>query len=493
MSDSQTGNVALNSDMYFTCSSGLAPAKIYPTQHNHATKDKFYYLVKDDTATQQIGDFCCRWTLVLAAAIAAAGVVTGGAALVVLAAVAVAASAALCGGLAAPFRKWVGYSTLNAYGRRDAYSLTSKCQMMCPIGGVINYAPGITSQWQALVYTARNTGWALLEGALIGKLGTSGLGAFAGTATPAMGTALLNFVALNATARGIGVADQVLFEGMLREGKAFSDTKEEAKAGATMFEQPFINIYDRLQSGYYQGGYAKDAAGNNIPEAHNGHGTGALYTDLYYAGLSAVSLGLMTKGAATHENITLESVAAAKKAVAKAVRAGKKFLFERGNALPEFNAANYTKLSTEKLGDFGERVAEDYYRSLGYDEFYAVQNRSGNGVDIVARKSGTGEMIKTEVKTSQQERLWNNGDTKEIPMSPDQRTMGGEQYTNDRLQRAANGEDGYTDGRSSQQAREALRLQEEAELSGKEVKTEKMDIYVDDNGNLRGNPVLRDW
>lgn len=333
MSDSSgEGFVALNQDLYFTCSSGLAPAKMYPTQNNHATGDKFYYLVKDDTAVNGAlgGDFFCRWTVVLAAAIAAAGIVTGGAALLVLGAAAIAAGGLLCGGLMAPMRKWVGYSTLNAYGRKDAFSLTSKCQMVCPIGGVVTYAPGITGFWSALVYTARNTVWAIAEGAIVGKLGSSGFGAFAGTATPAFSTALLNFVTLNVAARGMGVADQVLFEGMLRNGKSLSDTGEEAIAGATMFEQPFINIYNRSESGYYTGGYAKDAEGNDIPEAHNGHGAGALITDTYYAGLSAISLGLMAKASATHENIAKEAIVAAKEKIAELQKGGKKFLFERG-------------------------------------------------------------------------------------------------------------------------------------------------------------------
>ena len=326
---SETGFVALHSDMYLTCSSGLAPAKMYPTQNNHATKEKFYYLVKDDTATQQIGDFCCRWTLVLAAAIAAAGIVTGGAALVVLAAVAVAASAALCGGLAAPFRKWVGYSTLNAYGRKDAYSLTSKCQMVCPIGGVITYAPGITSQWQALAYTARNTGWAVLEGMLLGKLGSSGLKAFA---LPQNATALGNFLLLASGASAFGAAEQSLSEGMLRNGKSFSETGDEAIAGATWFIQAPKNTVERINSGYYTGGYAKDADGNDIPEAHNGHGVGAAATDAYYDMLTLASLGLLGK-ASNRGSIAKEAIASAKKTVAELQKAGKKFLLERGKSL----------------------------------------------------------------------------------------------------------------------------------------------------------------
>lgn len=159
----------------------------------------------------------------------------------------------------------------------------------------------------------------------------------------------------------------------------------------------------------------------------------------------------------------------------------------------DFDISKYKLKDGQKLGDFGEDIAEDYYRAQGYDEFYAVQNRSGNGVDIVARNSETGDMVKVEVKTTRQDRLWNGGETREIPMSKDQRQMGGENYTNDRLNRAAKSEDGYTDGHSSKQAKKALKDQRKAKKTGAKVKTEKLDIYVDKTGKLRGKPEVRKW
>lgn len=127
-----------------------------------------------------------------------------------------------------------------------------------------------------------------------------------------------------------------------------------------------------------------------------------------------------------------------------------------------------------------------------FDKFYRVQNNSGNGVDIVARNSKTGAMKKIEVKTTQQERLWANGDKKEIPLSKPQREMGGEDYTNDRLNRAARGDDGYTDGVSSREAKEAQDALIDAEDAGKPIDVEKHDVYVDENGNLLGTEK-REW
>ncbi|MGM5629618.1 hypothetical protein O2K51_01850 [Apibacter raozihei] len=375
------GFIALHSDYYFTCSSGLAPAKICPTQNNACTKEKYSYLIHHDTATQNIGDFFCRWTVVLAAAVAAAGIVTGGAALVALAAVAVVASGTMCGGLMAPMRKWVGYSQLNTYGGKTitlsnkpkhdlalgigvlcggpfiglvigskttgildsaidklfppqvvggGHSLTSKCQMVCPIGGTITYAPGITGFWSAALYTARNTAWAVLEGFFVGKFVSSGGALFTGGGKILTGQFLKNFVFLQASARGAGIADQVFFEGMLRNGKSISETGDEAYAGSTMFEQPFINIWNRSNEGYYDGSYAKDAEGNYLPEADNGHGTGALLTDAYYAGLSLMGLKAMVDASRQNVNIPKETVEAIRKTVNDAIAKGKSFLFERG-------------------------------------------------------------------------------------------------------------------------------------------------------------------
>jgi len=157
-----------------------------------------------------------------------------------------------------------------------------------------------------------------------------------------------------------------------------------------------------------------------------------------------------------------------------------------------FDFNKYKLKEGEKLGDFGENVAKDYYRSKGYDKFYEVQNPSGNGVDIVAQNSKNGDMVKVEVKTTQQDKFWNNGETKEIPMSKDQKA-GGETYTNDRLNRAAKGDDGYTDGISSEQAQAALKAQDEALFNGSEIRTEKLDIYVDKGGSLHSDPVPRKW
>ncbi|RLJ79467.1 hypothetical protein [Pedobacter alluvionis] len=318
-----TGIQTLHTNHYLTCSSGLAPAKMSSPQSVAKTSEGYYYLVSTGKATTSLGDFCCKWTIVLAAAIAAAGIVTGGAALVALAAVAVAASMAMCGGLAAPFRKWTNYNTKRSFGSIDAYSLTAASQMTCPIGGVITYAPGITGFWSAAAYTARNTTWAVFEGFMWGKLAGAGgsfVKAFGGTASASVKTALANFLTLQVSSRAMAVGDQVVFEGMLRNGKSLSESGDEAVSGLTIFEQPFVNFYQRVNNGYYTGSYAANTADTN------GHGGGAMLTDLYYMGLSAMGMRAMIASAKTNPNI---ATGVMKQSIQKYNALTKGVLFER--------------------------------------------------------------------------------------------------------------------------------------------------------------------
>lgn len=45
-----------------------------------------------------------------------------------------------------------------------------------------------------------------------------------------------------------------------------------------------------------------------------------------------------------------------------------------------------------QLGDFCERLIKEYLKSQGFDKFYEVQNKSRNGVDIIAENTQTGEV-----------------------------------------------------------------------------------------------------
>jgi len=149
-----------------------------------------------------------------------------------------------------------------------------------------------------------------------------------------------------------------------------------------------------------------------------------------------------------------------------------------------------SKKTTERIGDFGERIVKEDLQAKGFDRFFEVQNASGNGVDIIAKNSKTGEIIAAEVKSTQQARYWDNGQMKNIPLSNDQK-LGGESFTYDRLYKAINGEDGYTDTHTQREASEAFEAIQQAKAEGK-LRFEKHDVYIDADGNQLGS-LSRKW
>jgi len=155
-----------------------------------------------------------------------------------------------------------------------------------------------------------------------------------------------------------------------------------------------------------------------------------------------------------------------------------------------FDFTEYKMVDGDRLGDFGEEVIEDMLSKDGY-EFYYVQNRSGNGVDIIGKKPN-GDMIVVEVKTSRTPKNWNDGNPRKLPLKGDQK-KGGEFFSDSRLERAARGDDGYTDDISPQEARRAIDDLDEAIENGNKIEYVKYDVYVNDAGELRGNPVKREW
>jgi RHS repeat-associated protein len=60
---------------------------------------------------------------------------------------------------------------------------------------------------------------------------------------------------------------------------------------------------------------------------------------------------------------------------------------------------DFSRLTNRQIGDLGEDVARNFLRDNHYTDIFAVQNRSGNGIDIVAR-TRDGRLAFFEVKTS---------------------------------------------------------------------------------------------
>ncbi|WDF54386.1 hypothetical protein [Mucilaginibacter sp. KACC 22063] len=238
---------------YWMCTQGIMPARMQSVQLTVKQKDGKKYLLKTDTATASVGDFVCKWMMLIMAAIAAivtvAIVATGGAALgaiVVAGAIAGAAGAAVgsiagalvCGQKAALIRTWtVEKNNLVIGGQK---TLTTGSVMKCPIfGAEIRQAPNVKNWWQALLVGVGNFGTTVVEGALGGALiGTIGA-LFAGAATiavPTLGSIWANiagsFTGIGLAVRGVFGANQASNDWATGRANTASDAAQSFGEGA---------------------------------------------------------------------------------------------------------------------------------------------------------------------------------------------------------------------------------------------------------------------
>ncbi|WP_230081092.1 hypothetical protein, partial [Pseudomonas syringae] len=107
-----------------------------------------------------------------------------------------------------------------------------------------------------------------------------------------------------------------------------------------------------------------------------------------------------------------------------------------------------SKLTNQQVGDLGEDISKIFLRDNNHTDIFAIQNSSGNGIDIVSR-TPDGRLAFTEVKTS---RTGNIGD-----LSKRQQNM--TTFIQDVLDQAANGEGRYRniDLADQRRARQMLR------------------------------------
>ncbi|WP_088278618.1 hypothetical protein [Ideonella sp. A 288] len=130
------------------------------------------------------------------------------------------------------------------------------------------------------------------------------------------------------------------------------------------------------------------------------------------------------------------------------------------------------KKSVEK-GKCGEFLARMDMAQDGFDEIVSVQNNSGHGVDLIGRNSKTGEVKVWEVKTTET--------AKAPPLSKDQATLGGEKFTNNRLDRAARGQGNYGKvPEAIDNAEKTIEWIKRAKNRNAPVLYEKREVFVDD-------------
>jgi len=132
------------------------------------------------------------------------------------------------------------------------------------------------------------------------------------------------------------------------------------------------------------------------------------------------------------------------------------------------------RLTTKEIGDLAETQAERDLMAQGYSTIYKVQNKSGNGVDLVGVNANGGTKT-VEVKA--------NG----AGLNRDQANMGGRRYAESRLRDAANRTGRYktltrTQRKDARKARVAIR-------NDSNPKYEVWKYDVDQNGNVTRHRV----
>lgn len=137
-------------------------------------------------------------------------------------------------------------------------------------------------------------------------------------------------------------------------------------------------------------------------------------------------------------------------------------------------------VSTKAKGDIGEAKVVENLKAQGYTDVVQVQNNSGHGVDVIARNPLTGEVKCVEVKAN-------------TSRLSEAQQRGGEEFVNDRLQRAVDGNGHYKIPPNSEQMKiDAQKAQEWIQDSPK-TDYEVHRVPVDNTTGVAGDPVVSPW
>ena len=127
------------------------------------------------------------------------------------------------------------------------------------------------------------------------------------------------------------------------------------------------------------------------------------------------------------------------------------------------------KKSSAEIGKCGEQLAKQDMEADGF-EVVEVQNKSGHGIDLIGRNKD-GNVKVWEVKTTE--------GTKAPSLSKDQSRLGGEDFTNDRLKRATEGQGNY--GKVPEAKKNAKKVKNWIKKSNGKVSYEKYEVFIDDS------------
>jgi RHS repeat-associated protein len=127
------------------------------------------------------------------------------------------------------------------------------------------------------------------------------------------------------------------------------------------------------------------------------------------------------------------------------------------------------------IGNIGEAHVHSALQSSGnYSDFAAIQNNSGHGVDLMAKNATTGEWESIEVKTTQ---------TTKAPSLSKAQGAGANNYTQNRLGRAAAGSGHYKSMPLADRVR-AGQILREIRVQGGIKTAHKYEVFLDAHGNV---------
>jgi hypothetical protein len=138
-------------------------------------------------------------------------------------------------------------------------------------------------------------------------------------------------------------------------------------------------------------------------------------------------------------------------------------------------------------GKCGEWLAKQDLHDDGFTDVMEVQNKSGHGVDVMGRNAN-GDVRVLEVKTT-------DGTTAPA-LSKQQGGMGGKDFVDDRLKRAANADGHYKNSPEAKvNALKGQRWLQDAATKNKKVSYEKYDMFIEDpkDGCIKKSAKSSPW
>jgi Holliday junction resolvase-like predicted endonuclease len=495
------GNKIITEKDFWMCTEGAIPSQLQGSREGTKDLDGNIYITVKDTATVASIDFGCKKYMWLAALAAAAAVLlavvvgvltvaTGGLALIAMCAIAgvvggtVAAvvGGLLCGHKMGPQRNWDNSKT--EFISQGVNTITGDHKMICAAGGVVQFAPNITSWTGAIGMATLNYASELVKCAFIGagagtvgtllgvgSVAVAGTGGTVGTgislASRSAVLALPTFQSVGASiAASFGIGTGATGATIAVGSRVLFGSQNAASAYAMGDDQ---NIADS---------FAKGA----LPEyemasrVHEKGFAGLQPTDALIL-LHLLNVKFDPKGTYRDSKGTLRN----KRGNAEGKPPGSIATDPRNAPKPKKNGKAYEGdgIGTARAGAIAEEAAISKLKAEGYTDIVQVQNKSGHGVDVIGRNA-KGEVKCVEVKA-------NTSRLSEAQQG------GGKKFVNDRLQRAVDGNGHYKIPPNSEQMKiDAQKAQEWIKDSPK-TDYEVHRVPVDNTTGVAGDPVVSPW